>query len=71
MCEICSKLIIRTPEQCHQRRSGVFIGNFEQILHIALVFLLFTLNKCWLGHEKISVKMSFVMFAILASVQKI
>ena len=31
MCEICSKLIIKTPERCHSRRSGVFIVNFEEI----------------------------------------
>ena len=39
-CEICSKLTIKTPE----RRSGVFIINFEHISYIALVFLLLTLN---------------------------
>ena len=32
-----------TPEQ-YQRRSGVFIVNFEHISHLALVFLLLTLN---------------------------
>ena len=37
MCEICSKLTIKTSERRHWRRSGVFIVNFEQILHIALV----------------------------------
>ena len=45
MCEICSKLIIKTPEQRHWRRFGVFIVNFEQILRIVLVFLLLTRNK--------------------------
>ena len=45
MREICSKLKIKTPEQRHQRRSGVFIVNFDQISHIALVFLLLTLTK--------------------------
>ena len=30
-CEICSKLTIKTPEQCQWRRSGVFIVNFEHI----------------------------------------
>ena len=38
--EICSKLAIKTPE----RRSGVFIVNFEHISHLVLVFLLLTLN---------------------------
>ena len=28
----------------HRRRSGVFIGNFEHISHLALVFLLLTWN---------------------------
>ena len=36
MCEICSKLMIKTP---------VFNVNFERILHIVLVFPLLTLNK--------------------------
>ena len=31
----------KTPEHCHWRRSGVFI---EHILHLAVVFLLLTLN---------------------------
>ena len=43
-CEICSKLTIKTPEQCQWRRSGVFIVNFEHIAHLALVCLLLTLN---------------------------
>ena len=40
-CEICSKLTIKTPE----RRSGVFIVNFEHISHRFLVFLLLTLSR--------------------------
>ena len=44
-CEICSKLTINTPERRQWRRSGVFIVNFEHISHLALVFLLLTLNK--------------------------
>ena len=35
-CEICSKLIIKTPGRRQWRHSGVFIVNFE---HIVLVFL--------------------------------
>ena len=42
MCKICSKLTIKTPEQCHQYRSGVFDVNFEQTSHIVLVILLLT-----------------------------
>ena len=43
-CEICSKLTIKTPKRRHWRRYGVFIVNFEHILHLALVSLLLTLN---------------------------
>ena len=42
-CEISSKLTIKTPEGC-QWRFGVFIINFEQTLHLVLVFLLLTLS---------------------------
>ena len=45
MCEICSKLTIKTPELSQRRRSGVFIVNFEQISHIALVLQLLTLEQ--------------------------
>ena len=43
-CEVCSKLIIKTPERRHWRRSGVFIVNFEHISYHVRVFLLLTLN---------------------------
>ena len=43
-CEICSKLTIKTPEGHHWRRSGVFIVNFEHILHLDLGFLMLTLS---------------------------
>ena len=46
MNEICSKLTIKAPKLVSfWFRSCVSIVNFEQILHIALVFLLLTLNK--------------------------
>ena len=35
MCEICSKLTVKTPEQRHWRRLGVFIVNFEHVSHLA------------------------------------
>ena len=38
-CEICSKLTIKTPERRQWSRSGIFIVNFEHILHLALLFL--------------------------------
>ena len=36
MSEICLKLTIKTPQQSHSRRSGVFIVNFEHISHLVL-----------------------------------
>ena len=30
-CELCSKLIIKIPERCQWRHSGIFIVNFEHI----------------------------------------
>ena len=45
MCEICSKLTVKTPELRHWPRAVVLIVHFEQIEHIVLVFLLLTLNK--------------------------
>ena len=44
MCEICSKLKVKTPEK-RERCSGVFIANFEQISLIILVILSSTLNN--------------------------
>ena len=38
--EICSELKIKTSERRHWRHSSVVIVKFEQILHLALVFLL-------------------------------
>ena len=43
--EICLKLTITIPERRQWRRSGIFIVNFEHILHLALVFLLLTLSR--------------------------
>ena len=47
--EICSKLTMKTLERRHWRRSGVFIVNFELVSHLALVFLLLTLNRLMLA----------------------
>ena len=41
MPEICSKLIIKTPERRHRFRSVFFIVNFEHISYLTLVFLYF------------------------------
>ena len=43
-CENCSKLTRKTTERRYSHHSGVFIVNFEQILHLVLVFALLTLN---------------------------
>ena len=42
--EIRLKLTMKTPEQRHWRRSGIFIVNFERISHLSL-FLFLTLNR--------------------------
>ena len=39
-CDICSMLIIKTPERRHWPRSVFFIINFEHISHLVLLFLL-------------------------------
>ena len=39
--EICSMLVIKTPERCQWRRVGVFIVSLEHISHL---FLVFTVN---------------------------
>ena len=38
-CEIWSKLTVKTPERRQWRCSGVFIVNFDHILHLVPVFL--------------------------------
>ena len=45
ICEIYSKLTIKTAEQRHRRCSGFFVVNFEQVSHIVLVFTILSLNK--------------------------
>ena len=43
--ETYSKLIMKTPEQCQLRRSGVFIVNFEYISLLFILFLCLTLTR--------------------------
>ena len=43
-CEIGSKLTLKAPERRYWHRSGVFIVDFEHTSHLALLFLLLTLN---------------------------
>ena len=40
-----SKLAIKTSERCQWHRCGVFIVNFEHILHLFLVYLLLTVTR--------------------------
>ena len=50
---------MKVPEWRHWRRSYVFIVNFEQILHIVLVFPLLNLNKWSLAryqHENVTIQ---------------
>ena len=39
MCEICSKLTIKTPERREWHRSGVFIVNFTYFTHCSDVHI--------------------------------
>ena len=43
--EICLKITIKTSEWRHWRCSGAFIGNFEYISHLFLVFLLLNFEQ--------------------------
>ena len=52
MCEICSELIIKISERHHWPLSGIFIVNFEHILHLVPVFLLLTLNMYLLVRQR-------------------
>ena len=45
MCDIYSKVRIKTPERRQWLRFSVSIVNFEQISHIVTIIPLFTLNK--------------------------
>ena len=45
MCEICSKLIIKTQERRQWLLSGVFIVNFEQAPQIVQVYSLLNYDK--------------------------
>ena len=63
MSKICAELTIKTPEQRHWHRFGVFMVNLAQILHV-LVFPLLTLNykmpagTCFPGMKSIKSKVS-------------
>ena len=57
--EICSKLTIKTPEQCHWCCFGVFV-NFEQFSQTVLVFLLLTLSM----HLFAGMAVYFIFFSV-------
>ena len=42
---------IKTPEQRHCSRSGVFVVNFEHISHLALVFLIVNIEQVNAGWD--------------------
>ena len=54
MCEIFSKLTIKTSELLQWYLSGVFIVNLEQVLKIVLVFPLLTFNQINVGWDKVT-----------------
>ena len=63
--EICSNLIIKTPERRQWSLSGDFIVYFERIPHLVVVFLLLTLSwagKCRLGTIYYSHQLLFRLF---------
>ena len=56
-CEICSKLTIKTTERRQRRCSDVITVNFEHILHLFLLFILFDseqLNVSWRVRETVT-----------------
>ena len=62
-CEICSKLTIKTPERHQWCRSGVFIVNFEHILH--LEYRSFGLFGLWAINTKMLRPASLKRFTLL------
>ena len=68
MCGICSKLTIKTPKRHHWRHSSVFIINFGQISHIALVFPLLTMSKRRLNTQLIFTCLYITPFSIVSIV---
>ena len=60
--EMCSKLTIKTPKRRQWRCFGVFISNFEHILHLFQMFLLLTSNKLGLLENRISTMDIIILF---------
>ena len=63
MCDICSKLLTKTPEWRQWRRSDVFIVRFEQISDVVLGFPLLILNK-WMPAEIVPALKVFEIFQV-------
>ena len=51
-CENCSKLRVKTLEQCQWRHSNVFIVNCEHISSFVLIVEFEQANVCWVHIEK-------------------
>ena len=49
---------------CAWRRSGIFIVNFAHISHLALVFLLLTLNMSLPAEEKLKSKLPLLILLL-------
>ena len=70
-CEKCSKLIITIPERRHQRRSGIFIVNFEHISHLFLVSIFEQVDVCWKAAELIKLTLnSFIKSVFFLNLAK-
>ena len=55
MCEICSRLTIKTPERQQRGLSGVFIVNFEHIVNLHVTyFTFFARSVSIVGFEQVN-----------------
>ena len=66
-CEICSKLTIKTPERHQQRRSDVFVVNFEHISPCSCVSIVNTeqVNAGWDKGNRIISIVNVLLFSLL------
>ena len=65
-CKICLKLTIKAPGHCQWCYSGIFIVNFEHVLHLVLMFLVLNLKRSMLARSwkwRISRKTFFCRFS--------
>ena len=61
MFEIYSMFTIKTPEQRHWRGSYVFVVDFEQVLHIARMFIV---HCSVVNFEQLNARWSFSNLAL-------